>query len=94
MSKAPKRKTPEFKLKVVLEYLKGEKTLLQLGTEHQVHPKQIQRWRDKFLEAGEDAFIHKATQRKSDPDKEKLLNVINQLSLELEFLKKKLKRND
>lgn len=94
MTKVPKKRSPEFKLKLVLEALKGDKTIAQLAVEHQMHPKQIQRWRDKFLEEGEDIFIHKTTQKKLDPDKEKLLNIIEQLTLELEFLKKKLKRND
>ena len=94
MSKVPKKRSSEFKLNLVLECLKGEKTIAQLATEHQIHPKQIRRWRDKFIEEGQQVFVHKATQRKADPDKEKLLHVISQLSTELEFLKKKLQRND
>jgi transposase-like protein len=94
MSKVPKRRTPEFKLKLVLEALKGDKTITQLASENELHPKQIQRWRDQLLEEGEDIFIHKTTQKQSEPDKEKLLCIINQLTLELEFLKKKLRRND
>lgn len=94
MSKIPKKRTPEFKLKLVLEVLKGEKTITQLASENEMHPKQIQRWRDQFLEEGENVFIHKSTRKKNDPDKEKLLHIIDQLALELDFLKKKLKRND
>jgi transposase-like protein len=93
MSKPPKQRTPEFKLKLVLEALKGDKTLAQLASENEMHPKQIQRWRDQLLGEGENIFAHKTTQKQSDPDKEKLLNIIDQLTLELEFLKKKLKRN-
>jgi hypothetical protein len=59
-----------------------------------MHPKQIQRWRDQLLMEGENIFIHKTTQRQSDPDKEKLLHIVDQLTLELDFLKKKLRRND
>lgn len=94
MSKPPKQRTPEFKLKLVLEALKGDKTIAQLASENEMHPKQIQRWKNQLLEEGEDIFLHKTTQKQSDPDKEKLLNIIDQLTLELEFLKKKLKRND
>lgn len=94
MAKAPKKRTPEFKLNLVLESLKGDKTIAQLATEHEMHPKQIQRWRDKFLEEGKAIFVHKTTQKQSDPDKEKLLHIIDQLTLELEFLKKKLKKSD
>lgn len=94
MSKAPQRKTSEFKLKLALESLKGDKTIIQLASEYGIHPKQIQRWRSQLLEEGEEIFIHKSTQKKADPDKEKLLHIIDQLTLELEFLKKKLRRND
>lgn len=94
MSKVPQRKTPEFKLKIVLEVLKGEKTIVQIASEYGVHPKQIQRWRNQLLDEAENLFIHKSILKRTDPDKEKLLNVIDQLTLELEFLKKKLRRSD
>jgi transposase-like protein len=94
MSKVPKQRTPEFKLKLVLEAIKGDKTIAQLASENNMHPKQIQRWRDQLLMEGENIFIHKTTQRQSDPDKEKLLHIVDQLTLELDFLKKKLRRND
>lgn len=94
MSKVPKKRSAEFKLNLVLESLKGDKTLAQLAAEHHIHPKQIRRWRERFIDEGQQVFIHKSTQKKADPDKEKLLHVIAQLSLELEFLKKKLQRND
>lgn len=94
MSKAPKQRTPEFKLRIALEAIKGDKSLTQIGSENGLHPKQIQRWRNQLLEEGMNIFLNKNTLKSEDPDKEKLLHVINQLSLELDFLKKKLKRND
>ena len=94
MSKPPKQRPAAFKLKLVLEALKGEKTIAQLATEHQMHPKQIQRWRDQLLEEGENIFLNKGIQKQSDPDKDKLLHIIDQLTLELEFVRKKLKRNE
>lgn len=94
MSKAPKKTSPEFKLRLALEALKGERSITAIAAEHGIHPKQIHRWRDQLLAEGENIFVHKTTQKKSDPDKEKLLNVIDQLNLELDFIKKKLRRND
>ena len=94
MPKPPKHHTPEFKLKLVLEALKGEKTITQIASENHIHPKQIHRWRNLLLEEGEGLFVHKQIQKQSDPDKDKLLSIIEQLTVELEFLKKKLKRND
>lgn len=94
MSKAPQRKSPEFKLKLAIEALKGETSITHIASENGIHPKQIRRWRDQLLAEGEDIFIHKATQKSTDPDKEKLLHIIEQLTLELDFLKKKLRRSD
>lgn len=94
MSKAPKQRTPEFKLKIALEALKGDKPLTQIASENGLHPRQIQRWRNQLIEEGVNIFVNKNTLKSEDPDKEKLLHIINQLSMELEFLKKKLKRND
>lgn len=94
MSKAPQKKSSEFKLKLALEALKGERAITEIATEHGLHPKQIRRWRDRLLAEGEGIFTHKNILKCADPDKEKLLHIIDQLSLELEFLKKKLKRSD
>ena len=94
MSKAPRKTTPEFKFKLALQALKGEQAITQIASEHGIHPKQIRRWRDQLIEEGENIFIHKATQKREDPDKETLLNVIDRLNLELDYIKKKLKRND
>lgn len=91
MVKPPKIRSAEFKLKIVLETFKNEKTIVQLASEHQLHPKQIQRWRNQLLEEAENIFLHKMSQKKIDPDKTKLINTIDQLTRELDFLKKKLK---
>lgn len=93
MSKSQKKWSSDLKLKLVLESIKGEKTLAQLGSEHGLHPRQILRWREKLLSEAENIFMDQRSIQ-VDPDKEKLLHVIEQLTLELEFIKKKLKRND
>lgn len=94
MSKKNQTRKPEFKLKLALEAIKGDRTLIQIASEYGVHPKQLGRWRDQLIAEGEEIFIHKSTQKKDDPDKAKLLHIIDQLTLELDFLKKKLMRND
>jgi transposase-like protein len=93
MSKQPRKTSPEKKLQIVLEALRNEKTIIQLASEHDVHPKQIQRWRNQLLNEAESLFADKRTQKQSDPDKEQLLHVIGQLQVELEFLRKKLQRD-
>ena len=39
------RHTPEFKAKVALEAIKGQKTLNELASLYGVHPNQISRWK-------------------------------------------------
>lgn len=94
MSKSPKKRTAEYKLQMVLESLKGDKPLSQIASENGMHPRQILRWKDKLLEQAEDIFKDQRFHSQKDPDKEELLHIIDRLTVELEFVRKKLKRND
>ncbi|MFH0728904.1 MAG: transposase [Pseudomonadota bacterium] len=38
-----------FKVKVVLNLLQGEKSLMQLAEEHDLHPNQIKNWKSIFI---------------------------------------------
>lgn len=93
MSKVPKKRTAEFKSQLAIEALKGDRAITELASSHGIHPRQITRWRNQLLEEAQDLFVHKTTQKKTnvDPDKKELLRIIDQLSVEIEFLKKKLK---
>jgi transposase len=51
-----KQHTPQFKVKVALEAIKGSETLSVLGSRYGVHPTMIARWRVELLERAEDAF--------------------------------------
>ena len=50
LSKKRKIYSTKFKTKLVLEVLKGEKTLNEIASEHQITPKNLQNWKKKFLE--------------------------------------------
>jgi hypothetical protein len=41
MTTTPKQYSPKFKARVVIEAIRGEKTLSQLGSQFKVHPMQI-----------------------------------------------------
>jgi hypothetical protein len=51
--KSRRKYTGEFKAHLVIEYLKGERTLAELAAIHQVHPNQIKNWKSiLFKRAG------------------------------------------
>lgn len=94
MSKVPQKRTAEFKLMLVIEALKGDRPITEIASEHGIHPKQIHRWRSQLIAKADSVFAHKGHQRKTETDREDLLRIIERLNLELDFFKKKLKRND
>ena len=51
MSKRPRRNhSALFKAKVAIDAVKGEKTLAELAKLHDVHPNQINDWKNQLLE--------------------------------------------
>jgi len=56
MAKMRRKHSPEFKLKAVMEILKGEKTAAQLAGELEVHPIVLSDWKKHFLEVGFQIF--------------------------------------
>jgi transposase-like protein len=80
-----------FKAKVVLEAIRGEKTLNELAGLYQIHPNQIGQWRKQALERLPEVFGDgKRTKQILDEElKARLYQEIGQLKVELDFLKKK-----
>ncbi len=89
------RFNPKFKAKVALEALKERKTLNELASEHQVNPAQISRWKKLLLEGSLDIFSHgnssAAKAKKQEKKDAALFQEIGQLTMEVTWLKKKLK---
>ena len=48
--------SPAFKAKVAVAAIKGEKTLIELAQDFDVHPNQIKQWRDQLLEGATGIF--------------------------------------
>jgi len=49
MGRRPRRNhSPAFKAKAAVSAIKGEKTLIELAQEFDVHPNQIKQWRDQL----------------------------------------------
>lgn len=86
------RRDAQLKLKVSLEALKGELTISQIASKYDIHPKQVTDWRDQLLNEGELVFTPKTSLRKTKTDHEKddLIRKIGELTVEVDYLKKKL----
>ena len=79
----------EFKLKVVIAALSGEKNLSQLASEYGVHTTQIKEWKAQALEAMSERFGQRRGKRKESPEA-RLYEEIGRLKVELDFLSGKL----
>jgi transposase len=97
MPKSPRRvHDSAFKTKVVLEALKGAKTLAQLSTEFGIHAQQITDWKRQALD-GFPALFESTTAKPTFSDQQReqieapLFQQIGQLKVENDWLKKKLR---
>jgi len=83
--------TAQFKAKVALEAIRGDKTLNEIDKEFEVHPSQIGLWKRELLENAPGIFDMKRGPKPVDPssDPEKLYTEIGWLKVQLDWLKKK-----
>ena len=94
-----KRKTysADFKAKLVLKVLEGEKTLNEIASEYEILPKNLQNWKKQFLENMSLAFDkstvvkeYKTEIETLQKDKDNMAKKVGELTLERDFLEGKL----
>ena len=88
MTRRPRRNhSPAFKAKVAVAAIKGEKTLIELAQDFDVHPNQIKQWRDQLLDGATGVF-GEAAKAEPEPvfDVKTLHAKIGELTLENDFL--------
>ena len=89
MSKRPRRNhAPAFKAKVALAAIKGEKTMVELVQQFDVHSNQITQWKAQLLEGAAGVFGAEAHPESAAPaiDLKSLHAKIGKLTLENDFL--------
>ena len=91
MSRKRKQYSAEFKAMVGLEALKGVKTINEIAREHNIHPVQVGQWKKEIKERLPDLFKKKSDieYKEIKKEKEHLQRKIGELTMDVDFLKKK-----
>ncbi len=90
MANKRKQYSAQFKAKVALAAIRGEKTVAELASQYEVHPTMINNWKRQLQEGASDVFesgnaatpIHNDQQAQID----ELYRQIGQLKVERDFL--------
>ena len=86
--KGKRKFSPEFKAKVALEAIKGQKTLNELSKEYELTPKQISEWKKEFLAKAALVFTKESPDLSKEKEIHELHARIGQLDMMVDFLKK------
>lgn len=89
-----RRFTAEFKARVALDALRGNKTIQEIASKHRVHPNQVSAWKRQAVEGLGAVFSNGAAGGGRDHEAEvrDLHAKIGELTVERDFLAKGLKR--
>ena len=86
----------EFKGKVALEAVKGDRTMAELASVYEVHPNMITKWKRELLEALPAVFADKrrkhSREKKQESNQDELHRLLGQMKVENEFLRKKYRK--
>lgn len=94
MSKKRKRYSSTEKAQVVLEILREDSTVNEIAQKHDISPQLISLWRTEFLNNMPTVFDKKSAEiekvkQEYEAEKEELVNQIGQLTVDMNWLKKK-----
>ena len=83
-----RRFSGELKAKVALEALRGDRTLREIASKHQVHPNPVSTWKRQAMEELGEMFSNGVERRRRDHESEvhELHAKIGELTVERDFL--------
>ena len=89
-----KRYSAEFKSSVVLEALREEATINEIASKYGIAPTMLNRWKAEFLENAHSVFEresdkHEKRVKEFEEKEENLKRLVGQLTVEIDWLKKK-----
>jgi len=97
MSRKRRNFSPEFKAKIVLEAIRGEKEINELASEHQIQPNLIRNWKKEFIANAFNVFDTKSDEKAKESlnelesENDELAKKLGRLTIEVDWLKKKSK---
>ena len=91
---AHRQYTAQYKTRIVLEVLQGEKELGEIAAENNLNPNMVRNWKREFLEKASKVFedsrkAEKEAKKKEESQRKEvahMLKMIGQLTLERDFL--------
>jgi len=91
MKQHRKQHPAEFKAKVALEAMKGQRTLNELASQFELHPSQVVQWKKRLAEGAPELFAGRADRDAAQEAdlRARLYQEIGQMKVELDWLKKK-----
>ncbi len=91
MTKKRKKYSSQFKFKVALEAVKGQRTINEIASSNNIHPNQVSTWKKQLLVEGLTVFGQQTAKKLQEQTarEAELFEQIGRLKMELEWLKKK-----
>lgn len=91
---AKKQHTPDEKAKLVLEALRGERTINEIASEHNIHPNMLSKWKrdaekNLYILFQDNSAKERKAKREQEIEIDKLYAQIGKLTTQNEWLKKK-----
>jgi len=90
MSNKRKQYSPQFKAKVALEAVRGEKTISELASQYDVHPTMINNWKRQLLDEASRLFEKGSEANPANESQQLQINElyrqIGKLKVERDFL--------
>ena len=92
--------TPEFKARIVLEVLRGDRELGEIAAEHSLHPNMVRTWKSEFIKNADRVFNERQSEKEIrkkevalEQERVRMLKTIGQLTMERDFLQDVFRRN-
>lgn len=91
MKRHRRQYSAEWKAKIALEAIKGQRTIQEIASHYELHPNLVTHWKKQLLDrAGEIFSSGKMEEGKADEElKAELYQQIGKLQVEVDWLKKK-----